>query len=188
MVDESQHSSALRIVLTGFMGSGKSTVGRRLAERLRWRFLDLDQAVEDSAGKSVPRIFAEDGEASFRDSEAVLLARWLGQPHVVISLGGGAPVSTAVRDLLAGDSQARILHLHAPFSVLYDRCLLQSEDPDATARPLLSDFQTAEQRYFQRLPIYASVAHVTVDVAGEEPEDVVAAIMRIGRTWGLSSS
>src|ERR1700744_5866656 len=77
-----------RLVLTGFMGSGKSTIGRSLAQRLSWRFVDLDSLIEQCDGRTVSRIFEEDGEAAFRAMETEALTSSLQQSRLVIALGG----------------------------------------------------------------------------------------------------
>ena len=79
-----------RIVLTGFMGSGKSTVGRRLAQRLGWRFVDLDSLIEQRDGRAVSRIFADSGEPAFRAMETDALTSSLRESRLVVALGGGA--------------------------------------------------------------------------------------------------
>jgi len=89
-----------RLVLTGFMGAGKSTVGRLLAERLGWEFLDLDVLVESRSGLTVPEIFSTHGEAHFRRLESQELAAALGRGNIVLALGGGAPESLTNRLLL----------------------------------------------------------------------------------------
>lgn len=78
-----------RVVLVGFMASGKSTVGRQLARRLKWRFVDLDGAVVERAGKPIPEIFQDDGEAAFRKLEEEVGRELLAQEQVVLSTGGG---------------------------------------------------------------------------------------------------
>jgi shikimate kinase len=80
-----------RILLVGFMGSGKSTVGALLAEALGWRFVDLDRVVEERAGRTIPELFREDGEAAFRDLEARVTADLLEEEEVVLAAGGGWP-------------------------------------------------------------------------------------------------
>src|ERR1700749_3713805 len=92
--------AASRIVLTGFMGSGKSTVGPLLAAELGWAFLDLDTEIERRTGLTVPQIFAEQGEAAFRKEETAALAAVLGRTRTVIALGGGAPETLGNRLLL----------------------------------------------------------------------------------------
>ncbi|MGA9718913.1 MAG: shikimate kinase, partial [Acidobacteriaceae bacterium] len=93
-----------RIVLTGFMGAGKSTVGRMLAARLRWPFIDIDSLITAEHGRTVAQIFADHGEEHFRRLEAEATARVLDPAHdyeqAVIALGGGAIETEAVRQLL----------------------------------------------------------------------------------------
>ena len=90
------------IVLVGFMGAGKTTVGRLLAERLDVPFLDADEAVVAAQGRSVPEIFAAEGEVGFRRIEAETIASLLAGPNVVLALGGGALGSDPVRAALTG--------------------------------------------------------------------------------------
>ena len=170
-------TEAKRVVLAGFMGSGKSTVGRLLAERLAWRFADLDDAVASQKGLSVPEIFAQCGEPAFRTAEAEALADLLKQENVVIALGGGAPATPVVQRLLAETSQSVIVQLHADFDILEERCRRQAQEPGATARPLLRDTVGARFRYQQRAPLYAALAHHTVDVSTAGPEAVVEEIL-----------
>ena len=114
-----------RIVLTGFMGSGKSTVGRRLAQRLGWRFIDLDSLIEQRDGRAVSRIFAESGEAAFRAVETEALTSSLSEPRLVLALGGGALETPANRHALGAASQTCTVLLTASFETLYDRCQQQ---------------------------------------------------------------
>ncbi|MGZ9587043.1 shikimate kinase [Paenibacillus marinisediminis] len=81
---------AFNIVLIGFMGTGKSTVGECLADRLKYDFVDLDEEIVRMEGRSIPDIFAQDGEAYFRDAESLALSRLMGQQRLVIATGGGA--------------------------------------------------------------------------------------------------
>ena len=167
-----------RIVLTGFMGSGKTTVGRLLAEQLGWQFADLDNRIEVGEGRTVPAIFAEQGEAAFRAAETRALREVLALDRVVIALGGGAAGTEANRHLLQRAAGTTIMHLDAPFSVLFARCEAQARKPGATARPLLGEQAAAEQRYAQREPWYSALAHHQVK-AGDAPEKVVAAILTL---------
>ncbi len=166
-----------RVVLAGFMGSGKSTVGRILAKRLGWGFTDLDTCVEDRLGLAVPRIFALHGEAVFRAAEVQDLRRLLVAPHKVIALGGGAPGTPAVRELLRSAEATVVVHLHAPFSALYERCRLQALDAASTARPLLADAEATARRYGERLEFYRAVAHWQADASAPTPEAVADQIL-----------
>src|ERR1700683_4779598 len=81
---------ARRIVLTGFMGSGKSTVGPLLARQLGWKFVDADDVIAAEAGATIPEIFAREGEAAFRERERAAIARLASEDALVLALGGGA--------------------------------------------------------------------------------------------------
>ena len=168
-----------RIVLTGFMGSGKSTAGRLLAERLGWEFADLDTCIEARLGFSVPQIFALHGEQAFRAAEVHDLAHLLSGACRVIALGGGAPETPAVQALLGGSPGTAVIHLKAPFPVLYQRCLRQATEADSVDRPLLGDFEAAARRYRDRLAIYAAVAHQVAAADVGSPEIVAEEIRRL---------
>src|SRR4029077_1187755 len=89
--------AADRIVLVGLSGSGKSTVGRLVADRLGWEFADTDEIVERATGRSIPSIFSDEGEARFRELEGAGPAGPAASPRTVVSTGGGAPTSAAGR-------------------------------------------------------------------------------------------
>ena len=176
-----------RLVLTGFMGAGKSTVGRLLAERLGWEFLDLDVLVESRSGLTVPEIFATRGEAHFRRLESQELAAALGRGNIVLALGGGAPESLTNRLLLEQTPATETVFLDASFATLFDRCLLQALNapPVTTAiatqpdqlRPLLADPANAEARFVARRPIYRRLARLAVDTSALSTEETVDAIL-----------
>lgn len=178
-------SQLRRLVLTGFMGAGKSTVGRLLAERIGWEFLDLDASIESRAGMSVPQIFAIHGEAHFRKLESQALASALGRSRVVIALGGGAPEVLTNRLLLEQTPATSIVFLDAPFPVLYDRCMIQAlnsapaetQTPPGQIRPLLTDPSIAEERFSRRHPIYRRLARVTVDTSDLTTDETISAIL-----------
>jgi shikimate kinase len=154
-----------RIVLTGFMGSGKTTIGALLAERLGWRFLDLDREIEARDGRTVPQIFSGQGEAHFRRLESATLASLLGQRHVVIALGGGAPEELGNRLLLEQTPNTAVVYLSASFDILVARCTNQAADPTSTARPNLADLAHAERRFHLRRPHYERIAAYTIEIA-----------------------
>ena len=171
-----------RIVLTGFMGSGKSTIGRSLAERLGWRFVDLDNVIEERDGRSVARIFAESGEPAFRVKETEALASSLGESHLVIALGGGALETPANRRALATASKTSIIFLNAEFDTLYERCRQQianGADSGLPVRPLLGDREAAAARLTRREPIYREAAHVILDTTSQRPDESVDALLAI---------
>ena len=170
-----------RVVLTGFMGAGKSTVGRLLAAELGWQFVDVDALVEEMAGETIPEIFAnggaEGGEQRLRRLESRALARVLGQRQTVIALGGGAAETLGNRLLVEQTPGTVVVFLDAPFPVLFDRCMLQALDPAATARPNIADPAAAEVRFTLRRPLYRRMARVTVDVSSVEAKAAAAAVL-----------
>ncbi len=166
-----------RLVLTGFMGAGKSTVGRHLAAHLGWTFLDLDDLVADLAGISIPQIFSTLGEPHLRRLESRALARALARPHTVLALGGGAPETLTNRLLIEQTPGTVAIFLDAPFPTLFDRCMLQALTPTTTPRPNLADPVTAEARFHLRHPLYRRLAHHTLETSALTPEAAVPAIL-----------
>jgi shikimate kinase len=166
-----------RIVLTGFMGAGKTTVGRLLAARLGWDFLDLDAYIESRTGLAVPSIFAAHGEAHFRQFESQALACALGRENIVLALGGGTPEILTNRLLLEQTPATATIFLDAPFPTLFDRCMMQALNPGATDRPNLADPATAEARFLARQPIYRRLAQHTIDTANLTTEETVTTLL-----------
>lgn len=179
--DEPKGASALppltgdfvRVVLVGFMGAGKSIVGRRLARRLKWRFIDVDQRVEQAAGMSIPQIFATQGETAFRELEDKVAQRVLKGTHAVISTGGGWPVRDDRMAKLPAGTLSVWLVVDAATAVsrasrrFGQRPLLATDDPMATARELLAE----------REPEYAR-ADLHLVTHGSSPEGLVEAIAK----------
>jgi shikimate kinase len=141
------------IVLVGMMGAGKSTIGRRLAARLRLPFLDADIEIEAAAGMSIPDIFETHGEPHFRDGEARVIARLLDNGPTVLATGGGAFMRDDTRGRIR--DKAISIWLKADAEVILkrvkrraDRPLLQTDDPAATIGRLLEArepvYQTAD--------------------------------------------
>jgi shikimate kinase len=145
------------VVLIGMMGAGKTAVGRRLAKILGWPFQDADAAIEEAAGTTISNIFAEIGEAAFREKERRVIARLLGDERQVLALGGGAFMDAGTRALVR--ARALSIWLHADLDTLVRRTgrpgkrpLLAQGDPRATLAELLE----------RRTPIYAE-ADLMVD-------------------------
>jgi shikimate kinase len=157
-----------RLVLTGFMGAGKSTIGRLLADHLGWDFLDLDAHLEERAASTIPEIFAIHGEARFRRLESSALASALRRRNTVIALGGGTPENLTNRLLLEQTPRTFTIFLDAPFPTLFDRCVLQD-----IVRPVLSEPDAAHSRFAARHPLYIRLASITIETANLTPQETV---------------
>ena len=166
-----------RLVLTGFMGAGKSTIGRLLAARLNWSFLDLDVHLEARTGATIPQLFERHGEAHFRRLESTALASALGYNHTVLALGGGTPEDLTNRLLLEQTPATFTIFLDAPFPTLFDRCMLQDLGDPALARPVLADPAAAQLRFQKRHPLYRRLANLTIDTADLNADQTVHALL-----------
>ena len=160
-----------RIILTGFMGAGKSTIGRLLAVRLGWNFLDLDAHLETRTSATIPQLFERHGEAHFRRLESTALASALGRDHTVLALGGGTPEELTNRLLLEQTPATFTIFLDAPFPTLFDRCMLQD-----IARPVLEDPAAAQLRFQKRHPLYRRLANLTINTSDQTADQTVEAI------------
>lgn len=167
-----------RLVLTGFMGSGKTTIGRLLAARLNWRFLDLDDEIQRYDGRTVADIFALSGEPVFRRLETEALRSSLQDSHVVIALGGGAVETPANLDLLAASDRTLTILLAAPFETLYERCVRQQLNPKAAVRPLLGDPSSAAQRLARRENLYRTVAGLILNTTVQSPQETAETVLQ----------
>lgn len=182
------------IVLVGMMGVGKSTIGRRLALRLKLPFVDADTEIETAAGMTIPEIFEHHGEPHFRDGEARVIARLLDSGPIVLATGGGAFMREETRSRIA--AKAVSIWLKADHDVIMrrvrrraDRPLLQTADPEGTVARLLTE----------REPVYAKAdltiasrdvphdkiveecietlrAHLCGEQAAQPPADVASAV------------
>jgi shikimate kinase len=161
-----------RLVLTGFMGAGKSTVGRQLAARLNWSFLDLDAHLESRTNATIPQLFERHGEAHFRRLESAALASALGRDHTVLALGGGTPEELTNRLLLEQTPATFTIFLDAPFPTLFDRCMLQD-----IARPVLEDPAAAQLRFTKRHPLYRRLASLTIDTTDLTAEQTIDTLL-----------
>ncbi|HEV2388823.1 MAG TPA: shikimate kinase [Candidatus Acidoferrales bacterium] len=163
--------------MTGFMGSGKTTVGRLLAERLGWRFNDLDDWIVARAGLTIVEIFRRHGEPAFRTLESEILDRALGEAleqdrPMVIALGGGTLTRPENLARLR-QAAAMLVWLDCPLEELLLRCA------GMTDRPLFSDEAGFRRLHDERRPLYAQ-ANYRVDAA-TEPAQVVERILALVR-------
>jgi shikimate kinase len=160
-----------RIVLTGFMGSGKSTVGPLVAQKLGWQFVDADDVIAAEAGCTIAQLFARHGEAAFREREHAAIARLASQDNLVLALGGGAIETAATRELLLAAPGTLLVHLEVTLETTLARCAGTEGD-----RPILADRANLEQRYSRRLPLYRT-AHVSVAAGARTPDEVADAVV-----------
>jgi shikimate kinase len=164
-----------RIVLTGFMGSGKTTVGPLLAARLGWSFVDVDDVIEAEAGAPIAELFARHGEAPFRDREHATIARLAASDALILALGGGAIEHSATRSLLLTTPGTLLIHLEVELATTLARC-----QGTEHLRPILADQANLASRYHRRLPLYRT-AHVSISVDALTPDEVVDAILQAAR-------
>jgi shikimate kinase len=155
------------IFVVGFMGAGKSTVGRALAHRLGRNFFDLDEEIESAEHASISEIFAQRGEAEFRRIESEILRRHVSQTAVV-ALGGGAFTLQANRDLLRGNGVT--VWLDCPFEVVQRRVAQSGH------RPLARDPDAFAALYQSRREAYAQ-ADIRIPIESDDPETTVDAIL-----------
>lgn len=165
------------IVLVGLMGAGKSSIGRRLAERLDLPFVDADHEIEAAAGKSIPEIFADHGEPYFREGERRVIARLLENGAQVLATGGGAFMNEETRSAIASHGISVWLRADLPLLMKRvmkraDRPLLKAEDPQAVMQKLI------EQRY----PVYG-LADVIIDSRDVQHAQMVNDVIRTLKRW-----
>ncbi|GFI22143.1 shikimate kinase [Lachnospiraceae bacterium] len=149
------------IILTGYMGSGKTTVGKNLAKKKKYTFVDTDEMIVEQQHKSINEIFAIDGEQAFRDMETALLRQLIAEKkeHMVISTGGGMPLRAENRQLLA--RLGKVVYLKASPQTIYNRI------KGDTTRPLLqceNPMKRIEEMIVAREPLYEQGAIIVVDV------------------------
>lgn len=167
-----------RVVLVGFMGAGKSTVGRNVAAELGWLFVDLDAEIESTVGCTIPDIFDRFGEPYFRRVESETGKRVLSQTRVVVATGGGWPVRPGAMEGLPPATVA--VWLRVTFAEALRRASL-----DRHGRPLLSGVQPvgevedAVKKHFDERVARYSLAGWAVDTEGRTVEDVTAHVLEI---------
>lgn len=162
------------------MGSGKTTVGTLLARQLAWRFVDLDDRIEETAGLTIPQMFERLGESAFRQMEAEQLRAALGRAAefkeaTVLALGGGTYAQPGCPEFLS-NTGVPVLWLDSPVEILLARCMTM------TGRPLFRDESSFRALHAQRLPSY-QLADFRVDSSGD-PAQVVSEILKRGIVAG----
>ena len=162
------------IVLIGFMGCGKSSIGRRLASRLGHAFLDSDELIIEAAeGRSITELFAKEGEERFRERETRALQGLVDSTSIVLATGGGAVLRPENREILRRIGTT--VWLHADPEILFERStrnrkrpLLEVENPRTTFNTLLES----------RIPIYEAAADLKIDASGLSHEQTVESILK----------
>lgn len=165
------------IVLVGLMGAGKTSVGRRLAEKLGIPFVDADHEIEAAAGKSIKEIFADHGEAYFREGERRVIQRLIGNGAQVLATGGGAYINDETRARIQEHGISVWLRASLPLLMKRvgkrnDRPLLMADDPEAVMRGLM------EKRY----PVYA-LADIMVESRDVQHGQMVNDVIRALAQW-----
>ncbi len=162
------------IVLIGFMGSGKTAVGKQLGERLGLSFKDTDSLIEERLGQKINAIFADKGEAFFRDMESQIIDELTAKDNQVLSCGGGAILRNENVNYLR--QNGTLIYLKAPFAVLYDRIKSSSNRPLLTAN---EPEKTARMLWEARQKVYESVADLSLDTSKKSIEQIVKEIEKL---------
>lgn len=173
----------MSVILFGARGSGKTTIGRKLASRLWQTFLDTDQMITQRAGKTIADIFAQEGEPAFRTLEAQVIADALKLDDHIIALGGGAVTAPTTQDLLKSSSHKRI-YLRCDPAVLSQR--IAADPQTAATRPALlaGSVNAADPAEIRKLldirePLYRACMSAELDVTHLSPDEAVVYIVRL---------
>ena len=170
------------IILVGYMGCGKTTVGKNLARLCELSFLDTDEFIEKQQGRSISEIFAVDGEAAFRDMETEVLREMIAEKKegFILSTGGGMPVREENRALLK--QLGSVFYLKAEPETIYERVkgdtkrpLLQCDDPLSRIREMIA----------QRGPAYEDAAHQVIQVDEYKQQEIAEIIKKAGKAEGI---
>ena len=165
------------IVLVGLMGAGKTSVGRRLAEKLGIPFVDADHEIEAAAGKAIAEIFADHGEAYFREGERRVIQRLIGNGAQVLATGGGAYMNDETRARIQDHGISVWLKASLPLLMKrvtkrQDRPLLKTDDPEAVMKALID----------KRYPVY-TLADITVESRDVQHGQMVNDVIRALAQW-----
>ena len=169
----------MKVYLVGYMGSGKSTIGRLLAEQLKLDFIDFDRFIEQEEGKTIAHIFDSTGEDKFRELEHSYLKKILPTENAIISLGGGTPCFHNNMDLITGNGISVYLEMDVD-------TLVQRLSKARNKRPLIRGLNETELKLFieanleKRRPLYQKSAY-TIQGQDRSPDEIVAAIVKLLR-------
>jgi shikimate kinase len=163
-------SDSKHIFLVGFMGAGKSTVGRLLARKMGLGFIDCDERIERTAGSTIAEIFACDGEEAFREMETAVLMGLRSAPRSVVACGGGIVLRESNRATLAEEGD--VVYLKVTYEAVMQRV------GNTSTRPLLGSTGAAALLE-QRETLYEVVANHVVDTVGKSPADVTDEVFRL---------
>ena len=165
------------IALIGFMGTGKTTIGKLLVNKLgrEYRFIEMDQLIEEMAGKSIPEIFSQDGEAIFRELEIKICQKVSSLEKVVISCGGGAVINKKNVENLK--KNCTIILLESTIKVILNRILKRG----IQSRPVIdkeNPIKEIKKLFHSRKPIYQSIADIIIDTENKEKVVIVNEIIQ----------
>jgi shikimate kinase len=169
------------IFLTGMPGTGKTTVGAMLARELHWRFIDLDADIERRVGKTIPQIFAEEGETAFREYESSALDEACRLTEAVVALGAGALERDQNLDLVA--SSGMLVYLRTDMNTLVERCASAFSRPLLVGAETKEDLMTRLQSLLERREQRFLAAPIIVDgTPGQSAQETAEKVL-----WALSS-
>ena len=163
------------LFIIGYRGTGKTVVAKLLAQRLSWQSIDADELLQSRQGRTISQIFTEQGEAAFRDMEAALLTELCSLEKHVIATGGGVILRPENRQRIR--DAGTVIWLKANAATIWHR--LQEDTATANQRPALTvgGLEEIKELLKARAPLYQECANLTVDTAGQTPEDVVEEII-----------
>lgn len=170
----------MSIVLIGYRGSGKTTVGRKLADQLWQTFVDVDDLITARAGKTIKDIFEQEGEPAFRDIESDIVREVSAQPEQVIGLGGGSLLREQNRNALRTAGH-KLIYLRCDVEELHRR--IHADAQTAATRPSLTNLgggiEEIRKLLAEREPIYREMMHAELDVTHLTPEEAVVRLVRL---------
>lgn len=168
------------IILIGYMASGKSSIGKRLAKKLNYKFVDLDDYIEDKENMSVSKIFKKKGEVYFRKQESHYLKKLLKKDkNMILAVGGGTPCYSDNMKLILESENVKSIYLKASLSTLANKLMEKK-----AKRPLIAHIETLEamtefigKHLFERMPFYEQ-AEVHVSIDGKDKDEVTEEVAK----------